>query len=186
VVERTFRHHTDPYFPEMQAPSSWICSAAVRVGKHFQPGITHTLGSSNRGILSPGIWQLLDRIESSSKILSLNAFSSAQSTLHNDRSFMGTSVQRREISTITNAKGRHSSSNGRASSASDDDNTAAGVSTAGESNGVAVQTDTSRIIPVELHKEASESYVAYAMSVIVGRALPDARDGLKPVHRRIL
>ena len=39
---------------------------------------------------------------------------------------------------------------------------------------------------VELHKEASQSYVTYAMSVIVGRALPDARDGLKPVHRRII
>eukprot|EP00898_Chlorokybus_atmophyticus_P000016 jgi/Chlat1/1014/Chrsp109S08623 len=38
----------------------------------------------------------------------------------------------------------------------------------------------------ELHSEASEAYLAYAMSVIVGRALPDARDGLKPVHRRIL
>lgn len=38
----------------------------------------------------------------------------------------------------------------------------------------------------ELHVEASESYLAYAMSVIVGRALPDARDGLKPVHRRLL
>ena len=34
--------------------------------------------------------------------------------------------------------------------------------------------------------EASQSYLAYAMSVIVGRALPDVRDGLKPVHRRIL
>eukprot|EP00242_Pyramimonas_sp_CCMP2087_P018418 CAMPEP_0198201256 /NCGR_PEP_ID=MMETSP1445-20131203/3995_1 /TAXON_ID=36898 /ORGANISM="Pyramimonas sp., Strain CCMP2087" /LENGTH=844 /DNA_ID=CAMNT_0043871471 /DNA_START=191 /DNA_END=2721 /DNA_ORIENTATION=- len=43
-----------------------------------------------------------------------------------------------------------------------------------------------RISDVELHTEASESYLAYAMSVIVGRALPDARDGLKPVHRRIL
>lgn len=38
----------------------------------------------------------------------------------------------------------------------------------------------------ELHVEASEAYLAYAMSVIVGRALPDVRDGLKPVHRRIL
>lgn len=43
-----------------------------------------------------------------------------------------------------------------------------------------------RIVPMELHKEAEESYIAYAMSVIVGRALPDCRDGLKPVHRRIL
>ncbi|KAF8061304.1 gyrA [Scenedesmus sp. PABB004] len=43
-----------------------------------------------------------------------------------------------------------------------------------------------RIEEKELHEEASESYLAYAMSVIVGRALPDVRDGLKPVHRRIL
>lgn len=49
----------------------------------------------------------------------------------------------------------------------------------------AVDAD-SRIQTVELHEEASESYLAYAMSVIVGRALPDVRDGLKPVHRRIL
>ena len=38
----------------------------------------------------------------------------------------------------------------------------------------------------ELVKEMTESYKDYAMSVIVGRALPDVRDGLKPVHRRIL
>jgi DNA gyrase subunit A len=43
-----------------------------------------------------------------------------------------------------------------------------------------------RIEDRELSDEASRSYLAYAMSVIVGRALPDARDGLKPVHRRIL
>ncbi|PSP24335.1 MAG: DNA gyrase subunit A [Cyanobacteria bacterium SW_8_48_13] len=43
-----------------------------------------------------------------------------------------------------------------------------------------------RIIPTELRNEMSQSYLEYAMSVIVGRALPDARDGLKPVHRRIL
>lgn len=42
------------------------------------------------------------------------------------------------------------------------------------------------IIPVEINKEMRKSYIDYAMSVIVGRALPDARDGLKPVHRRIL
>ncbi|BAY51233.1 DNA gyrase subunit A [Thermostichus vulcanus NIES-2134] len=46
--------------------------------------------------------------------------------------------------------------------------------------------DSSRIIPTELREEISRSYLEYAMSVIVGRALPDARDGLKPVHRRIL
>ncbi len=42
------------------------------------------------------------------------------------------------------------------------------------------------IIPVDLVKEMKSSYIDYAMSVIVGRALPDVRDGLKPVHRRIL
>ena len=42
------------------------------------------------------------------------------------------------------------------------------------------------IVDLELHVEARQSYLAYAMSVIVGRALPDVRDGLKPVHRRIL
>lgn len=42
------------------------------------------------------------------------------------------------------------------------------------------------IKPREITKEMEESYLDYAMSVIIGRALPDARDGLKPVHRRIL
>jgi DNA gyrase subunit A len=42
------------------------------------------------------------------------------------------------------------------------------------------------IIPVNLEDEMRRSYLAYAMSVIVGRALPDVRDGLKPVHRRVL
>ena len=45
---------------------------------------------------------------------------------------------------------------------------------------------TGQIIPTALHTEMERSYLEYAMSVIVGRALPDARDGLKPVHRRIL
>ncbi|HEY9825467.1 MAG TPA: DNA topoisomerase (ATP-hydrolyzing) [Stenomitos sp.] len=43
-----------------------------------------------------------------------------------------------------------------------------------------------RIIATALHTEMEQSYLEYAMSVIVGRALPDVRDGLKPVHRRIL
>ncbi|MBE9250865.1 DNA topoisomerase (ATP-hydrolyzing) subunit A [Dolichospermum sp. LEGE 00240] len=47
-------------------------------------------------------------------------------------------------------------------------------------------TSQERIIPTDLRGEMSRSYLEYAMSVIVGRALPDARDGLKPVHRRIL
>jgi len=43
-----------------------------------------------------------------------------------------------------------------------------------------------QVVPTALHTEVQRSYLEYAMSVIVGRALPDARDGLKPVHRRIL
>ena len=43
-----------------------------------------------------------------------------------------------------------------------------------------------KIIPRCLEEEMKESYLSYAMSVIVGRALPDVRDGLKPVQRRIL
>nr|WP_245612423.1 DNA gyrase subunit A [Actinotalea ferrariae] len=45
---------------------------------------------------------------------------------------------------------------------------------------------TDRITPVDLQLEMQRSYLDYAMSVIVGRALPDVRDGLKPVHRRVL
>jgi len=41
-------------------------------------------------------------------------------------------------------------------------------------------------LPISLEDEMRHSYLDYAMSVIVGRALPDARDGLKPVHRRVL
>lgn len=43
-----------------------------------------------------------------------------------------------------------------------------------------------RIIPIDIQEEMKKSYIDYAMSVIVSRALPDVRDGLKPVHRRIL
>ncbi|MCH7949716.1 MAG: DNA gyrase subunit A [Candidatus Dadabacteria bacterium] len=47
-------------------------------------------------------------------------------------------------------------------------------------------TIPSQIIPINIEDEMKESYLSYSMSVIVGRALPDVRDGLKPVHRRIL
>ena len=43
-----------------------------------------------------------------------------------------------------------------------------------------------KLVPVYIEDEMKASYISYAMSVIVGRALPDVRDGLKPVHRRIL
>ncbi len=45
---------------------------------------------------------------------------------------------------------------------------------------------TETIVPRLINDEMKQSYLGYAMSVIVGRALPDIRDGLKPVHRRIL
>ena len=47
-------------------------------------------------------------------------------------------------------------------------------------------TSNEKIIPRDIEEEVKDSYLNYAMSVIVGRALPDAKDGLKPVHRRIL
>ena len=55
-----------------------------------------------------------------------------------------------------------------------------------EPNGGVPSEFEDRIIQTDLRNEMSRSYLEYAMSVIVGRALPDARDGLKPVHRRIL
>ena len=42
------------------------------------------------------------------------------------------------------------------------------------------------LLPVDIEDEMRRSYLDYAMCVIIGRALPDVRDGLKPVHRRIL
>jgi len=47
-------------------------------------------------------------------------------------------------------------------------------------------TTPSQILPVNIEDEMKDSYLSYSMSVIIGRALPDVRDGLKPVHRRIL
>ncbi len=49
-----------------------------------------------------------------------------------------------------------------------------------------VPPNPSNITPVTIEEEMKRSYLDYAMSVIVARALPDVRDGLKPVHRRIL
>src|SRR6266550_4158623 len=56
-----------------------------------------------------------------------------------------------------------------------------------EDNFEPLQTsDSDRIIPVNIEEQMKTAYIDYSMSVIVGRALPDVRDGLKPVHRRIL
>ncbi len=46
--------------------------------------------------------------------------------------------------------------------------------------------DHDRIIPVNIEQQLQSSYIDYSMSVIVSRALPDVRDGLKPVHRRVM
>src|SRR5690606_41706347 len=48
------------------------------------------------------------------------------------------------------------------------------------------QGENERIIPINIEDEMRGAYIDYSMSVIVSRALPDVRDGLKPVHRRIL
>ncbi len=49
-----------------------------------------------------------------------------------------------------------------------------------------MENDKTKVIVVDIEKEMKKSYLDYSMAVIVGRALPDVRDGLKPVHRRIL
>lgn len=51
---------------------------------------------------------------------------------------------------------------------------------------IALNALPSDIMPTAIEEEMRKSYLDYAMSVIVARALPDVRDGLKPVHRRIL
>ena len=77
-----------------------------------------------------------------------------------------------------------------ASSSSSDDDGGGGGGGGNKSSTFAEEEEEfssdSNIVDLELHVEARQSYLAYAMSVIVGRALPDVRDGLKPVHRRIL
>jgi len=56
-----------------------------------------------------------------------------------------------------------------------------------EENNEPMETqDTNRIIPVNIEEQMKTAYIDYSMSVIVGRALPDVRDGFKPVHRRVL
>ena len=48
-----------------------------------------------------------------------------------------------------------------------------------------LENTTGKVLPVYIEEEMQKSYIDYAMSVIIQRALPDVRDGLKPVHRRI-
>lgn len=54
------------------------------------------------------------------------------------------------------------------------------------SNNINIMIEEERIIKVNIEEEMKASYIDYSMSVIVSRALPDVRDGLKPVHRRVL
>ena len=51
---------------------------------------------------------------------------------------------------------------------------------------LAFRSEQTTIVPIDLEAEMKKSFIDYAMSVITDRALPDVRDGLKPVHRRIL
>src|ERR1700754_2793421 len=56
-----------------------------------------------------------------------------------------------------------------------------------EDNSTPLQTqDNNRIVPINIEEQMKTAYIDYSMSVIVGRALPDVRDGFKPVHRRVL
>src|SRR5918992_3819429 len=56
----------------------------------------------------------------------------------------------------------------------------------GDDDGEGTGTTFGSIEPIEIQEEMERSFLDYSMSVIISRALPDARDGLKPVHRRIL
>ena len=58
--------------------------------------------------------------------------------------------------------------------------------TSEEEGEAGTQENNENILNHSLNEEMKTSYINYAMSVIIGRALPDARDGLKPVHRRVL
>jgi DNA gyrase subunit A len=49
-----------------------------------------------------------------------------------------------------------------------------------------MNSENEKIIPINIEDEMKTAYIDYSMSVIVSRALPDVRDGLKPVHRRVL
>jgi DNA gyrase subunit A len=78
---------------------------------------------------------------------------------------------------------------------SDEKEIETGASVDGVDSGAVVESDggpvtlapkVSKVEPIDLNAELRRSYLDYAMSVIVGRALPDVRDGLKPVHRRVL
>src|ERR1700761_2142888 len=56
-----------------------------------------------------------------------------------------------------------------------------------EDNSTPLETqDNNRIVPINIEEQMKMAYIDYSMSVIVSRALPDVRDGLKPVHRRVL
>src|SRR5437879_5666651 len=56
----------------------------------------------------------------------------------------------------------------------------------GGGDGTGGPTGAANLVPINIEDEMRQSYLAYSMSVIIGRALPDIRDGFKPVHRRIL
>ncbi|PNX65258.1 DNA gyrase subunit A chloroplastic/mitochondrial-like, partial [Trifolium pratense] len=96
--------------------------------------------------------------------------------------FLSASSKRRPSTSIKAA----SASSGRRDEPEQDGNGSLAVVDGNGNGSDIVKKNEGRIVLTELHKEATEAYMAYAMSVLLGRALPDVRDGLKPVHRRIL
>ncbi|MFM8861184.1 MAG: DNA gyrase subunit A, partial [Acidimicrobiia bacterium] len=86
----------------------------------------------------------------------------------------------------TKATSRASGGKGATPAAAGGAGGGAGSGDGGDGGVVTEDSPGGSIEPIEIQEEMERSFLDYAMSVIVSRALPDARDGLKPVHRRIL
>lgn len=89
-------------------------------------------------------------------------------------------LSRRRFHVVSASRGRQDGEDGSVAVLYD------GNSEVNEDESRILRPQDTRIEPVELHKEVTDSFLSYAVSVLVGRALPDVRDGLKPVHRRII
>ena len=123
-----------------------------------------------------------EKIISSSLSLSLLSFSSRRQRGEEEEQHRR---RRRRVPPLYRHRKVRTFAAASSSSSSDDDGGGGNKSSTFVKEGEEFSSD-SNIVDLELHVEARQSYLAYAMSVIVGRALPDVRDGLKPVHRRIL
>ena len=123
-----------------------------------------------------------EKIISSSLSLSLLSFSSRRQRGEEEEQHRR---RRRRVPPLYRHRKVRTFAAASSSSSSDDDGGGGNKSSTFAEEEEEFSSD-SNIVDLELHVEARQSYLAYAMSVIVGRALPDVRDGLKPVHRRIL